>query len=80
MEIENNNNIPDLKLWEKTVKKHAKRIRDMMSHNVFGRSIGDNKDALIVAVFLHGVAEGRRNSELVLKRILEKEGLEMTTQ
>jgi len=65
-------NYDDLDDWKKAVKKHAKRIRGLISNQVFGRAIGDNRDALIVAVFLAGVKEGRENSEKILAEIIKK--------
>ena len=62
--------------WERAVKKHARRIKGMISHNLFGWNIGDNKDALIVSVYLKGVEEGTKNSKLVLEEILRQRGIE----
>ena len=61
------NVILDLDEWQRAVKQHAERVLGMMSHNVFGRRIGDNKDALIVAVYLKGVEEGGKNYRLLLE-------------
>jgi cytochrome c len=58
--------------WEHAVKHHAERIRGMISRQVFGWNITDNKDALIVAVYLKGVEEGRKNSELILGQMIAK--------
>lgn len=58
--------------WEQAVKHHASRILGMISHQVFGWNITENKDALIVAVYLKGVEEGRKNSEAILAELIKK--------
>lgn len=66
--------------WEKAVKKHARRIRGMISGQVFGWNIKGNKDAEVVAIYLKGVEEGRKASEAVLAEILKKYQKEEKTQ
>ena len=62
------------KEWVKAVEHHAKRIKGMLDETIFGYKIGKNPDALIVAVYMKGVEEGRKHSEEWLKNYLaEKE-------
>lgn len=58
--------------WEKAVRHHADRIRGMLGKQVFGFDVGDNQDAQLVAVYLLGVAEGRKNSEKILAELVKK--------
>jgi len=63
------------KEWEETVKKHARRIRNLISNQVFGWNIAGNRDAEIVAVYMKGLEVGRENSELILREILKQHGI-----
>jgi hypothetical protein len=61
------------KEWRNTVKGRAEYIRGLIKD---GKLLGEplkmnDMDAVLVAAFLKGVEEGRRNSELVLKKMIQ---------
>lgn len=62
------------KQWRNAVKQHARRIKGLVEGTeLFGQKFSMNdKNALIVAIYLKGVHDGTENSKKVLRAMQKK--------